>query len=323
MSIKYCGIFEDNKDFKCLGESDIIKFKKFITKEKASILHEPLSRHITLNMGFGLTILKFGEKKVICCVEQSAKYNIVKKFLQIVIDNITKLHNRLERYPAEVVMFEEYSKIINSKMDLSDISTGEGEKTKINLQKKNSVTTRNDHSGITFGTSNMSKHGFYKEKQIEKLRKSATKQIDDVIDEEEGETGNKKTQTFRSCQTNVVANKKHFRTAKNPPISNVSKNKDNLINIINEDVNELKDQTKKNIYKVIKNQEDLSELLVKSKQLNTSAMAYEDTTVELKKETKKMLLFWSAMVCCCSFGLIWVVVSEILCGSFISPFCVV
>ena len=323
MSIKYCGIFEDNKEFKCIGESDIIKFKKFVTKEKASILNEPLSRHITLNMGFSLTILKFGEKKVICCVEQSAKYNIVKKFLQIVIDNITKLHNRLERYPMDVDMFDEYSKIINSKMDLSDISTGEEDKTKNNkLQTQMSMKARTDYSGVTFGTSNMHKGTFKKEKQEVKLRKAASKKIDAVIEEEDGEDYNK-THTFRASKTNLVVSKKHFGTSKNPPTSNVSKNKDNLINIINQDVNELKDQTKKNIYKVIKNQEDLSELLVKSKQLNTTAMNYEDNTVELKTETKKQLMFWSAMVCCCSFGLIWVLVSEILCGSFISPFCAV
>lgn len=340
MSIKYCGIFSNNKDFTCLGENDDGKFKKFVIKHQAAIIKEPLSKKIELNMGFSLIFLKFDNYSKVICAVGNAKYQQTKSFTESVIDAITKLEIKLkDSQNSKVNRLEEYSNIINLKIELGLVDINETIKTgsegflggvnfhtttfrkSINLEhekdeyvkesiKKDSIEEKTVPSTMPnsnlLGKDNIASEladsdSLYKRKNTRLSKKS----ISPIVETGSELVGAKSAKAF-SSQTKALP---------------TPKNKTKLIEIINNDVNDLKASTKKNIMEVIKNQDDLNELLIKSNNIKTNAFEFKENATELKKETRKALLIWSLIVGILVFLIVWIICSLVLCGNAFSPLC--
>jgi hypothetical protein len=339
MSIKYCGIYTNNKEFTCLGENEDGKFKKFVIKHQAAIVKEPLSKKIELNMGYSLTFLKFDNYTKVICVVGNAKYQHTKSFTESVVDAITKLEIKLKDSQSNKVnRLEEYSNIINLKIDLGLVDVNE------------TIKPGNEGfiGGINFQTTTFRKSinlEHEKEEYQEKAKKDSfedktmpgTMPNSNIFSKDNITLGlsdpevNYKRKNTRMSKKSILqvetgtelvgtntAAKAFPNQSKALP---TPKNKNKLIEIINNDVNDLKATTKKNIMEVIKNQDDLNELLIKSNNIKTNAFEYKENATELKKETKKALLIWSLIVGILVFIVVWVICSLVLCGNAFSPLC--
>lgn len=333
MSIKYCGIFTDSKDFTCLGENEDEKFKKFVVKHQSAIIKEPMSKKIDINMGFFLTFLKF-DGKIICTVG-NAKYKHTKEFIEAVVDAITKFENKTKENPSlKVDSFTEYSSIIDLKLQLCDV--GETSET---MTETHPITAKKSliPEGVNFQTSTLRKSVFLEgsvNEQVSPESKNTSKTpvpysmpVSNILNEE-GDTvcdvliqpkiipGSVKRATTKMTKdvsvNDVNPSVKHLPT---------QKNKNKLIELINNDVNDIKVTTKKNIMEVIKNQEDLSVLLMQSNTIKDNAMEYKENAKELKKETNRQLCLWSLVVGLVTFALVWMVCGIVLCGNPINPLC--
>jgi hypothetical protein len=342
MSIKYCGIFSNDKDFTCLGENDDGKFKKFVIKYQSAIVKEPLSKKIELNMGFSLVFLKFDNETKVICVVGNAKYHNTKSFIESVVDAITKLEIKLKdsSSSSKVNRLEEYSKIIELKIDLGLVDINE------TIKPGNDVFCAvNFHTTTNRKSINLEQE---KEEYVkEKVKRDSIEDQNHTISSTMPNSNNfiKDNLTLGFTEPDVNYKRKNTRLSKrsicqvneasaelattNPAkaFSNQTKalptpkNKNKLIEIINNDVNDLKATTKKNIMEVIKNQDDLNELLIKSNNIKVNAFEYKENAVELKKETKKALLIWSLIVGILVFIVVWVICSLVLCGNAFSPLC--
>ena len=340
MSIKYCGVFTNNNEFKSMGENEELKFKKFVLKHKDEIIKEPLSRKIDLNLGFFLTFLKFSEDTKVICVVGNAKYSIIKNFISLIVDSITKTENYIRLNPnCNMTLENEITTIINTKIDLEEINQDNS----IRRDTDKSIDISSIPKDICFGTTTLRKSvnlDKEKEEYLQNLKsKVGSENSKDRTHTQESDnkpTGKRITNMFESSDNNENYKKlaslgrerenqgrtRSFaiKDGKAKPLA-VPTNKDKIIEEINRDVSDLKNMTKKNILSTLENKKGLDELLIQSENIKNNAFEYKENSETLKKETNKMLIFWTVMTGLCGLIFIWMLVSIILCGNPISPFC--
>lgn len=334
MSIKYCGIFTDNADFICLGENDDEKFKKFVIKYKSAIAKEPLSKKIELNLGFYIAFLKFNNK-VICTVG-NAKYKATKIFIESVIDEFTKYENTAKLNPTQTTQkeneFAEVSKIIDAKISLCEGDINETKTDSVGSSRKSRKS--NLPEGVNFDTSSLRK-SIKLDKEIEEHRhskNSLTPSIPSPLSLSNGLIKEEETcdvfirpnlvsGLIKRNKTAATPNSIKEATTNKSIMLPIPRNRSKLIEAINKDLKEIKTITKQNIVEVIKNKEELSELLVQSNNIKENAFDFKDKAKETKQETKSQLCIWSIVIGLLTFIIVWIVCSEVLCGSPISPFC--
>lgn len=107
-------------------------------------------------------------------------------------------------------------------------------------------------------------------------------------------------------------------------IENILKENDSgkrIISEINNDIANLKIDTKKNIKSVLNAQTDLNELLVKSDNIKDDAFEYQSNACELKKTARWQYIMMNLCIITIIVGVVWMTLSISLCGNFINPFC--
>lgn len=349
MSIKYCGIYTDSSELKCIGESDDVKFKKFINKHEKTIIKEPLSKKIELNMGFYITFLKFDGKVI--CVVSNAKYNQVKSFIESTVNSINILEKKINmNSKIKYDKFKEISDIITSKIELGLSNENMETESNSNYLNINSSTgsklIRNEQEEKEMKEAKK----MYKITKKEELNSEPTvppvfplkrnQEIKEINKETESESKSyKKKEEIKECK--LLKDKEEARNSvKSEQFSEIvyiesklsvqnkvnrlkptAENKNKLIDKINEDIKDLNQSTKRNILEIINNKEDLNELLVNSKKINNEALHYKENAVEIKTVTRNQLYFWAFAVGSITFAFVWVICSFTLCGNLINPFC--
>lgn len=111
MSVLYCGIYKNDINLKCLGESrdPNYVFKSFVDEHKDKIVRQPLSRKINLSSKCPLSMifLKFGVSRVLVCIGNDLDKN-TKAFINKAISSIKKLDSDVN------VMIKDESEYSNS-----------------------------------------------------------------------------------------------------------------------------------------------------------------------------------------------------------------
>lgn len=155
----------------------------------------------------------------------------------------------------------------------------------------------------------------YKHRETKVDNVASLNNQDKNISSNHGSFNNNSNNLKDDLKTNKISNMFNLK-----PLPS-SQNTEKIIEIINNDIKDIKSITKENLFKVIHQQDDLNELLIRSKDINTTAFEYKENANELKKITCCQSLFWTFILIISVIVVIWGIISLSICGNIINPFC--